>query len=74
MSAKSQYTFEKGAKGISSRGKVVYIPDQVVNDPGAFAGVFFPVTQVSTGYKRRAKLNLDGGWSVYKHCVAVNLF
>lgn len=74
MSAKSQYTFDKGAKGISARGKVVYVPDQVVDAPGAFKDVFFPVTQVSTGYRRRAKLRLDSGWSVYAHCVPVNLF
>lgn len=74
MSAKSQYTFDKGAKGVSSTGKVVYIPDQVVNDPSAFVGVFFPVTQVSTGYRRRAKLRIDSGWSVYPHCVAVDIF
>lgn len=74
MSAKSQYTFDKGAKGISSRGKVVYIPDQVASAPEAFTDVFFPVVQVSTGYKRRAKLRIDSGWSVYKHCVAVDIF
>lgn len=74
MSAKSKYTFDTGAKGFSATGKVVYIPDQVANDPGAFADVFFPVSHVSTGYRRRAKLRLDGGWSVYKHCVAVDIF
>ena len=74
MSAKSQYTFDKGAKGISSRGKVVYIPDQVFDAPDAFVDVFFPVTQVSTGYRRRAKLRLNADWKVYTHCVAVDIF
>lgn len=74
MSAKSQYTFASGAKGISSRGKVVYIPDQVYEAQDAFVDVFFPVVQVATGYRRRAKLRLNAGWQVYRHCVAVDIF